>query len=912
MGVVYHAWDDELGVALALKVIRPEVMADPEAARDVERRFKRELLLARQVTHRNVVRIHDLGEVEGIKYLTMPFVEGRNLGTMLREDGALPVPRALRIAKQVATGLQAAHDAGVVHRDLKPENIMIEEDDRALIMDFGISRSMSGTGAGTMMGAVVGTLEYMAPEQGRGQPVDQRADIYAFGLMLYDMIAGRTRLQAAESAVAEMMSRMTKAPPKLGTCVGNMPEPLESIVARCIDPDPARRYQSTAELVADLDALDAEGRRTTTGTRPRQQWAVAAALAAILTAGAVGATWWLTRNAGSTADAVARDPVSVLIADFENRAGDPVFEGALEQALAIAMEGSPMVTVYPQRAARALASEIAPLAQGRLNGEVGQLIARREGIKVLLAGVIDKSGEGYRLSIRATDPASQNGEIATAARTVRGKADVLKAVASLAESIRTGLGETKTDMEAVAAAETFTAGSLEAMREYARGQELVNAGHYHEALKALQAAVAADKAMGRAFSLMGAIYVNLKQNDRADASFQEAFKHFDRMSEREQYRTQATYYLGVVGNYEKAIESYEKLIESFPADNVAYGNLAFGYVRVGNISRAKDVARQGLQIYPRNLLQRTNYAAYCVYAGEFDTAMKEAERVLAENPKYEFAYLPLALAKAGAGDLEGARATYTKLKDVSETGQSLSVLGLADLDVFVGRLDSAASALTEGLILDEKTGSTGELAAKHLVRAEIALARGDRPAAASAAKKAIAAAPLVNVIVPAARVLIESGAESSAREVVKDLDRRLQNQTTAYARVLEGEIALKARDYPRAIDLLKGALEKQDLWLARFVLGRAYLEAGPQHAVEALDEWKRCYERRGESVDLFFADSPTVRYTPQLQYWLGRAHEGVRAIGSAAAAYREYVRMRSEAAQDPLVADARRRLEALQ
>ncbi len=188
MGAVYQAWDAELSVAVALKVIRIDRRrgsASPEA----EKRFKNELLLARQVTHKNVVRIHDLGEIDGIKYITMPYVQGDDLKTVLHRDGKLPIARALRLARQIAAGLGAAHDAGVVHRDLKPPNIMIGgagDDEQALIMDFGISASTSEAASG----GVFGTLEYMAPEQSTGAVVDARADIYAFGLILYEMLVG--------------------------------------------------------------------------------------------------------------------------------------------------------------------------------------------------------------------------------------------------------------------------------------------------------------------------------------------------------------------------------------------------------------------------------------------------------------------------------------------------------------------------------------------------------------------------------------------------------------------------------------------------------------------------------------------------------------------------------------------------
>jgi serine/threonine protein kinase len=182
MGAVYEAWDETLGVAVALKVILPPSADDPGARADLERRFTTELLLARQVTHKNVVRIHDLGEFDGIKYITMPYIEGLNLASVLA-GSRLTVGRALHLARQIAAGLAAAHDAGIVHRDLKPPNIMVDNDDRALIMDFGIARSASAAAGDTA--AIVGTLDYMAPEQALGGPVDHRADIFAFGLMLY-------------------------------------------------------------------------------------------------------------------------------------------------------------------------------------------------------------------------------------------------------------------------------------------------------------------------------------------------------------------------------------------------------------------------------------------------------------------------------------------------------------------------------------------------------------------------------------------------------------------------------------------------------------------------------------------------------------------------------------------------------
>jgi len=283
MGIVFKAFDDELGIPVALKLIRPEAMTDPEAALQMERRFKRELVLARQVTHKNVVRIHDLGELNGIKYFTMPFIEGRDLGALLTVEGKLPVARALHIARQVTYGLAAAHEVGVVHRDLKPENVMLDADDTAVIMDFGLARTNDGTHL-TKTGAVMGTLSYMAPEQARGADVDHRADIYAWGLMLYDMVAGRRR--SGRDPMSEMLARMQDGPPPIRTVEPHVPEALGAIIARSTDPNPDRRFATTKDLLTALKGLDAEGFALPTagGAVSRRNLVLGAVLALVIVA----------------------------------------------------------------------------------------------------------------------------------------------------------------------------------------------------------------------------------------------------------------------------------------------------------------------------------------------------------------------------------------------------------------------------------------------------------------------------------------------------------------------------------------------------------------------------------------------------------------------------------------------------
>ena len=368
------------------------------------------------MTHPNVVRIHDLGEIDGIKYITMPYIEGQDLAHILAETSTLPVPRVLHIARQVASGLCAAHEAGVVHRDLKPANIMIEADDRALIMDFGIARSAgevfeaAGSGAKlstlrdaseTRTGMVVGTMEYMAPEQARGERVDDRVDIYSFGMILYRMMVGRRLAEGATDSYTDLLARMQSEPTRVREIDPTIPEAVDRIVSRCLQPDPALRYQSTPDLLAALEHLDENGVPLPEPTpiwRSWRFWSTAATLTAVL----VGGTWSFAQWFAPTVP-VVHDPVSVLIADFTNATGDRTFNGVLEQSLGVAVEGASFVTAYDRRNALRVASQLN--AGSALDEKVARVVAQREGVKVVLAGGIVPDGSGYRLSIRGISPA---------------------------------------------------------------------------------------------------------------------------------------------------------------------------------------------------------------------------------------------------------------------------------------------------------------------------------------------------------------------------------------------------------------------------------------------------------------------------------------------------------------------------
>ena len=912
MGVVYQAWDAELGVAVALKVVRPEVSNDPEISEEVTRRFKRELLLARQVTHKNVVRIHDLGEIDGIKYITMPYIEGRDLAGVMRERGPLPAPEALRIGRQIAAGLLAAHDAGVVHRDLKPENIMIDTDGQALIMDFGISRSVTTGGATvTVAGAVMGTLEYMAPEQATGVVVDHRADQYALGLILHDMLAGRRRVATGSNALSEMMGRMQQQPPALRTIAAEIPEALERIVTKCLQPKPEDRYDTTRALADALNALDPDGHSPRRPLSRDYQWKIATAtMLVLILIGAGTAVWFARHAAGTSAPAVARDPVSVLIADFGNQTQDQVFEGALEQSLAIALEGSPFITVYSQKNARAIAARLAPGRGNRITTEVGQLIARSEGIKVLVDGAIAKQGAGYRIELRAID--SLTGKpIAQVTRNISDKAQVLPTVSDMATSVREGLGESQSEMTKVAAAETVSASSLEAMSAYARGQELNYAGRQLEALKAFQEAVRLDPGLARAYAGMGVIYGALKQDAKVEESYKNALKHIDRMSDREKYRTLGGYYLLVTHNYEKAIENYENLVRLYPADDTGHANLAYAYLNVRNMPKAMAEGRKAIEIYPNNTLQRTNYAMYSMYAGDFSTAIAESKKVLEANPTFEYAMLTVANSQRAAGDLDGARQTWDRLAAVGPLGASMASLGRADLAMSLGRHREAVRLLADGIKIDEAAANAGEAAAKYVALAEAQQALGTRADAVRSARKAASLRVHESVVFPAAIILADSGNAADiafAAELAVKLENRLQNQTTSYARLIAGYASFRQKRLGQALDAFRDAQKLHDSWFAHLMLGRAYLEAN--RFAEAVAEFEECLKRKGEATDVFFENISTSRYLPPVYYWLGLAQEGLGAAPAAKASYEQFVKLLAQSdPADPLAADASARLK---
>ena len=568
MGEVYLALDTgELGREVAVKFLPAEVAADPQ-------RLQRFLLEARTVsrlTHQNIVSVYDFGEERGARYVVTEYVDGVTLREHI-SGRRLKLHDVLDVGAQVASALVAAHEAGVVHRDIKPENVMVRRDHTVKVLDFGLAKPFEthagrpavDTEAGTRMlantspGTVLGTVSYMSPEQSRGEPVDARSDIWSLGVVLYEMLAGRLPFEGADIH-RQIVAIQEQDPPPLARHVEGVPERLEEIVLKALAKDPEDRYQTAKDLLIDLKHLrhklevDAEIDRTippelraraarssgaelraTTAPQPaapttaaesahptssaehivsglrRHRRAAVVATALLLVAAAAGFLFLRGRRAQALTE---KD--TILLADFVNTTGDPVFDGTLKQALAVQLGQSPYLNIFPEDRVRETLRYMGRSPDERVTRDVGREICQRQGVKALLVGSISGLGSHYVIILEAVN--AQTGESLAREQAEAGsKEQVLRGLGEAAVRLREKLGESLASIQRFdAPVEQATTSSLEALRAYALGNEQRNRGDEREAIPLYRRAIELDPNFALAYGRLASIYGNSGLLERA-------------------------------------------------------------------------------------------------------------------------------------------------------------------------------------------------------------------------------------------------------------------------------------------------------------------------------------------------------------------------------------------------------------
>jgi len=905
MGAVYKARDVELEREVALKVIRPEMAEHPE----ILRRFKQELILARQITDRNVIRIFDIGEAGKTKFITMEYLEGENLHQILKRQGKLEVAEAIGIMEQAASGLAAAHREGIIHRGLKPGNIMRDKNGRVVVMDFGLARTFSGDGM-TRTGAMLGTIEYMSPEQAQGKEVKASSDIFTFGLILYELLAGVTPFHA-ESAIASLLMRSQQRAVPLADVAKNVPGTLSNIVSKCLETDPAKRYQSAEELDSDLRAWQGRGGKSRVSASsarlrmnrirelPWKRLAVTGALIAVVSA---GIAWYVIRRQ-QAAKSAAHGPVSVLVGDFANLTGDPVLDDTLEPMIGVALEGASFINVYSRGDARKLAEKL-PKPTDKLDEQTARLVAVNQDVDTVVTGEIELRGDEYDISVVALDAVSGK-VLAKAEVTVSNKQEILSSLPKLAAPIRKALGDsTPASVQFDEVSGGFTAASLEAVHEDAQGVDEQFAGKFQEAFDSFQKASQLDPKFARPYTGMAAMAQNLGRPGDAVKYMKLAMEHENSMTERERYRNRGLYY-SFTGDWQNCVQENTQLVTHFPADRVGQWNLASCYAQLRNAPKALEAAQQDVAIVPKGVGPRLNLSFISSFAGDFAAGEKEARAGLAINPSAAQGYLVLAESQLGQGQIDNAAEAYHKLEGFGPALASMANAGLADLAAYQGKYAEAASILTNGAAADVAAKNTDGAARKYAALGNIEELQGKHEAALSDIGKALTYSQSTQIEFLAANTYVDAGEMAKAQKLAASLSSALTSESQAYGKIVTGMMALKRKDSNEAIRQITAANNLLDTWIGHFDLGQAYLEAGA--FTEADSQFDQCMKRRGEAIELFLDNTPTYAYFPPLYYYEGRVREGMKSEGFADF-YKNYLNIRGQSTQDPLVADIRRRL----
>ena len=635
MGTVYKAWDKELGRMVALKLVRRDLTRDP----NVSQRFKQELLLASKISHRNILRIHDLGDgPEDTKFISMAYIEGQDLSQLLKKEGKLPLPRALNIARQLCVALDAAHEEGVVHRDLKPQNILIDQHDHIYVSDFGLAKSLESDLGMTQTGQFLGTPRYMSPEQAETKPVDHRSDLYAFGLILCELVTGHLPFERAESTMQMLYQRVHETPKDPKQLNPDLPEYLARIIQKCLERDVTLRYQSAREILADFDAGHAPElthpnwvavATTAVLRRPRNVGLVVAAALVVL---GVGLTVWkkaATHSAPPTATVPAGPQVSLAILPFRNASGDASLDWlgpSLADMLSTDVgQSAQLRTISPDRLHQVL-TDLQITANVIIDPTMLRRIAEFSGADTVVWGQYAKFGDQIRIDASLQD-LKHDRRIPLKVE-VPSERDVPGGVDRLAESLRQNIGVSG-DVVKELRASSFqpTSQSLPALRDYNEGVKLLRDGKSVDAQKQLEAATREDPTFALAFSKLAQTYANLGYDSEAEQSARKAVGLSENLPPAEKYLITAIR-AQVANNYSDAIKAYENMAKVSPDNADVQSALARLYEDTGDFVRAGEFNQKLLAANPKDIIAIVATGRVAIKSGDPRSSLDPLNRGL--------------------------------------------------------------------------------------------------------------------------------------------------------------------------------------------------------------------------------------------------------------------------------------------